>query len=467
MSDAKSHILVVDDELSMREYLELMLSMEGYEVSCAQNGREAIRFLETRPFDLVLCDIRLGDISGLEVLRKSKSVSPEIIVIMISAYATAENAVEAMNDGAYDYLPKPFNNDELKQTIGRALKLRTLSEEKKSIDDEMRQNLHFERIVGKTPRMLHIYEVIKQIAKTRTSVLITGESGTGKELIARAIHEESDRRHMPFVVINCGSIPDTLIESEIFGYKKGAFTGAAQDKKGLFEIAHTGTVFLDEIGELSPAMQVKLLRVLQERVFKPVGANEDVAIDTRILSATNRKIEEEVIAGRFREDLFYRINVVEIKVPPLRERKADIRALAQHFLEKYARLANKEITKISSYAVDLLQKYDFPGNIRELENLIERSVALSSTNIILPDSLSLSMHKRRWIEGVKNRRYSLDDVVKGVSLDNILEEIEKAYIEKALECSSGNKGKASELLDINLRSLRYRCGKLGIDTPTD
>lgn len=467
MSDEKSHILVVDDELSMREFLELMLSMEGYEVSCAQNGREAIRFLETRPFDLVLCDIRLGDISGLEVLRKSKSVSPEIIVIMISAYATAENAVAAMNDGAYDYLPKPFNNDELKQTIVRALKLRTLSEEKKSIDDEMRQNLHFERIVGKTPRMLHIYEVIKQIAKTRTSVLITGESGTGKELIARAIHEESERRDMPFVVINCGSIPDTLIESEIFGYKKGAFTGATHDKKGLFEIAHTGTVFLDEIGELSPAMQVKLLRVLQERAFKPVGANEDVTIDTRILSATNRKIEEEVIAGRFREDLFYRINVVEIKVPPLRERKADIRALAQHFLEKYARLANKEITKISSYAVDLLQKYDFPGNIRELENLIERSVALSSTNIILPDSLSLSMHKRRWIEGVKNRRYSLDDVAKGVSLDNILEEIEKAYIEKALECSSGNKGKASELLDINLRSLRYRCGKLGIDTPTD
>ncbi|RJP38573.1 MAG: sigma-54-dependent Fis family transcriptional regulator [Desulfobacteraceae bacterium] len=467
MSDAKSHILVVDDELSMRQFLELMLNMEGYEVSCAENGREAIRFLETRSFDLVLCDIRLGDISGLEVLRKAKTVSSEIIVIMISAYATAENAVEAMNDGAYDYLPKPFNNDELKQTIVRALKLRTLSEEKKSIDDEMRQNLHFERIVGKTPRMLHIFEVIKQIAKTRTSVLITGESGTGKELIARAIHEESERRDMPFVVINCGSIPDTLIESEIFGYKKGAFTGAAHDKKGLFEIAHTGTVFLDEIGELSPAMQVKLLRVLQERVFKPVGANEDVTIDTRILSATNRKIEEEVIAGRFREDLFYRINVVEIKVPPLRERKADIRALAQHFLEKYARLANKEITKISSYAVDLLQKYDFPGNIRELENLIERSVALSSTNIILPDSLSLSMHKRRWIEGVKNRRYSLDDVAKGVSLDNILEEIEKAYIEKALECSSGNKGKASELLDINLRSLRYRCGKLGIDTPTD
>jgi two-component system response regulator PilR (NtrC family) len=467
MPDEKAHILVVDDELSMRQFLELMLNREGYAVSCAENGREALNLLEIRTFDLVLCDIRLGDISGLDVLRKAKSACAEIIVIMISAYATAENAVEAMNDGAYDYLPKPFNNDELKQTIVRALKLRTLSEEKKSIDDELKQNLHFERIVGNTPRMLHIYEVIKQIAKTRTSVLITGESGTGKELIARAIHEESDRRDMPFVVINCGSIPDTLIESEIFGYKKGAFTGAAHDKKGLFEFAHTGTVFLDEIGELSPAMQVRLLRVLQERAFKPVGANEDVMVDIRVLSATNRIIEEEVIAGRFREDLFYRINVVEIKVPPLRERKADIRQLAQHFLEKYARLANKEITKISSYAVDLLQKYDFPGNIRELENLIERSVALSSTNIILPDSLSLSMHKRRWVEGIKNRRYDLDDVERGISLDNILEEIEKAYIEKALECSGGNKNKASELLDINLRSMRYRCGKLGIDAPTD
>jgi two-component system response regulator PilR (NtrC family) len=315
--------------------------------------------------------------------------------------------------------------------------------------------------------MVNIYEVIKQIAKTRTSVLITGESGTGKELIARAIHEESDRKNKPFVVINCGSIPETLIESEIFGYKKGAFTGAGQDKKGLFDIAHTGTVFLDEIGELSPAMQVKLLRVLQERAFKPVGGNEDISVDIRILSATNRKIEGEVIAGRFREDLFYRINVVEIKVPPLRERKADIRALAQHFLEKYAHLAGKEITKISSYAVDLLQKYDFPGNIRELENLIERSVALSSTNIILPDSLSLSMHKRRWIEGVKDRRFDLDEVAQGVSLDVILEEIERAYIEKAIECAGGNKTIAAELLDINLRSLRYRCGKLAIDTSSD
>ncbi len=311
--------------------------------------------------------------------------------------------------------------------------------------------------------MLHIYEIIKQISKTDTNVLITGESGTGKELIARAIHRESRRRNNPFVVINCGSIPETLVESEFFGYKRGAFTGALVDKKGLFETADKGTVFLDEIGDLSHQMQVKMLRVLQERVFKPVGGNEDIAVDIRVIAATNKRLDEEVIAGRFREDLFYRINVVEIRIPPLRERKSDIRALAQHFLEKYSHRLGKEITKISSYAVDLLQRYDFPGNVRELENLIERSVALSNTNIILPDSLSLSIHKRRWIEGVKNQRFDLDEVERGVQLDSILEAIERAYIEKALACSHGNKNTAADLLGISLRSFRYRCSKLGLD----
>ncbi len=467
MNSTLPHILIVDDELSMREFLELMLKKEGYQVTCAENGRQAIKFIEKNTYDLILCDIRLGDISGLDVLRNAKSVSPHTIVIMISAYATAENAVEAMNDGAYDYLPKPFENKELKQTIAKALNLRTLTEEKKSIDDELKKSLHFNLLVGNSPRMQHIYEVIKQIAKTKTNVLITGESGTGKELIARSIHRESNRSDKPFVVINCGSIAETLIESEIFGYKRGAFTGATQDKKGLFEVANSGTVFLDEIGELSPAMQVKLLRVVQERVFKPVGTNDDVSVDIRIISATNKKLEEEVIAGNFREDLFYRINVVEIKVPPLRERKGDLRALAQHFLDKYSRQSGKEITKISSYAVDLLQKYNFPGNIRELENLIERSVALSNTNIILPDSLSLSIHKRRWIEGIANRRYDIDDVENGVSLDTILEEIERAYVEKAMKCANGNKNTAADLLGISLRSIRYRCNKLGVDKSPD
>ncbi|MCK5783149.1 MAG: sigma-54-dependent Fis family transcriptional regulator [Desulfobacterales bacterium] len=457
------HILIVDDELSMRELLELMLTKEGYHVSCAENGRQANQKIEKSFYDLILCDIRLGDISGLDVLRKAKAINPHTIVIMISAYATAENAVEAMNDGAYDYLPKPFDNKELKQTIAKALELRTLSDEKKSIDVELKKNLHFGLLVGSSPRIQHVYELIKQISPTKTNVLITGESGTGKELIARSIHRESGRHDKPFVVINCSSIPETLIESEIFGYKKGAFTGASQDKKGLFEVANNGTVFLDEIGELSQAMQVKLLRVVQERVFKPVGTNEDIAVDIRIVSATNKKLDEEVIAGNFREDLFYRINVIEIKVPSLRDRKGDLRVLAQHFLDKYSRESGKEITKISSYAVDLLQKYNFPGNIRELENLIERSVALSTTNIILPDSLSLSIHKRRWIEGVADHRYDIDDVENGVSLDNILEEIERAYVEKAMKCARGNKNNAAELLGISLRSFRYRCSKLGVD----
>ncbi|MCF8094589.1 MAG: sigma-54 dependent transcriptional regulator [Desulfobacteraceae bacterium] len=457
------NLLVVDDELSMREFLEIMLGKEGYHIKSAETGRQANAMLDQDTFDLVLCDIRLGDISGLDVLRKAKKANPDTVVIMISAYATAENAVEAMNEGAYDYLPKPFDNDELKQTISKALELKTLSDEKKQLDDELRESLHFGLLVGNSPRMKHIYELIEQVAPTKTSVMITGESGTGKELIARAIHAQSNRADLPFVVINCGSIPETLMESEFFGYKKGAFTGASHDKKGLFEAADTGTVFLDEVGDLSPQIQVRLLRVVQERSFKPVGGNEDISVNIRIIAATNKRLEDEVIAGRFREDLYYRLNVVEIKVPPLRERRADLRALAQHFLEKYSGQAGKEITKISSYAVDLLQRYDFPGNIRELENLIERSVALSTTNILLPDNLSLSIHKRRWIEGIENRRFDLDEVPTGVALDNILEEIERAYLEKALSCSGGNKHKAAELLGITFRSFRYRCSKLGID----
>ena len=463
MSKGTAHILVIDDELSMRELLEYMLSKEGYQVTCAETGRGAIDLLKQNSFDLLLCDIRLGDITGLDVLRAAKKNNPGSVVIMISAYATTETAVEAMNEGAYDYVPKPFDKDELMQTIAKALDLRTLEHEKLILDDEIRKNLHFDILVGNSPAMRHIYEMIRQVAKTKTNVLITGESGTGKELIARAIHKESNRSEQPFVVINCGGIPETLMESELFGHKKGAFTGATQDKKGLFEVAHRGTIFLDEIGELSTPIQVKLLRAVQEKVFKAVGSNEDISVDIRIISATNKELEKEVINGNFREDLFYRLNVIEIKVPPLRERKADLRALAQHFLEKYSQEMGKEITKFSSYAIDLLNKYDFPGNIRELENLLERSVALSTTNIVLPDSLALSLHKRRWIEGFKDRRFDLDEVPRGVALDTILEEIESAYLKKALDCTNGNKNKAAELLGISFRSLRYRLDKLGVD----
>jgi two-component system response regulator PilR (NtrC family) len=463
MTENTPHILVVDDELSMREVLEYMLTKEGYHVSCAENGRIAIGLLEKQPFDLLLCDIKLGDISGLDVLRASKKSNQETVVILISAYASTETAVEAMNEGAYDYVPKPFDKDELLQTIAKALDLRTIEHEKEILDDQLKKNLHFDLLVGNSPAMRHIYKLIQQVAKTKTNVLITGESGTGKELIAQAIYQESDRKDQPFVVINCGGIPETLMESELFGHKKGSFTGATQDKKGLFEIAHKGTIFLDEIGELSLPIQVKLLRAVQEKAFKPVGGNEDIIVDIRIISATNKYLEKEVINGNFREDLFYRLNVIEIKVPPLRERKADLRALAQHFLEKYSKEMGKGISKFSSYALDLLTRYDFPGNIRELENLLERSVALSTTNIILPDSLALSLHKRRWIEGFKDRRFDLDEVSRGVSLDGILEEIERAYLQKALDCSNGSKNKAAELLDISFRSLRYRLDKLRIE----
>ena len=463
MSEKTSHILVVDDELSMRELLEYMLNREGYQVTCAEDGRKAIRLLEKKQYDLLLCDIKLGDISGLDVLRASKKNSQDTVVILISAYASTETAVEAMNEGAYDYVPKPFDKDELLQTVAKALDIRTVEHEKQLLNDQLKENLHFGMLVGTSPSMRHIYKLILQVAKTKTNVLITGESGTGKELIAKAVHQESDRSDQPFVVINCGGIPETLMESELFGHKKGSFTGATSDKKGLFEEAHKGTIFLDEIGELSLPIQVKLLRAVQEKVFKAVGGTEDISVDMRILSATNKYLEKEVIDGNFREDLFYRLNVIEIKVPPLRERKADLRPLAQYFLEKYSKEMGKEITKFSSYAIDMLNKYDFPGNIRELENLLERSVALSTTNIILPDSLALSIHKRRWIEGFTDRRFDLDDVSRGVSLDIILEEIERAYLKKALDCSNGSKNKAAELLGISFRSLRYRLDKLRIE----
>ena len=464
MADKKAHILVVDDEASMCELLDFMLEREGYAVSTAGSGKEAVAMIEKREIDLLLSDIRLGDMTGIDVLRAAKAKNPGTVVIMISAYASAETAVQAMNDGAYDYLPKPFDNNELKQAVARALEIRTLEQEKKVVGDDLRKNLHFGLIMGNSPKMLRIYDMIRQVSQTVTNILVTGESGTGKELIARAIHQESARAERPFVAVNCGGIPETLMESELFGHKKGAFTGATTDKKGLFEAAHKGTLFLDEIGEISVPIQVKLLRAVQTKTVRPVGGNEDVCVDVRIISATNRNLEEEVIARRFREDLFYRLNVIEIKGPPLRERKEDLKLLAQHFLEKYSREMGKDISKVSSYAIDLLQKYDFPGNIRELENLLERSVALTNTNILLPDSLALSIHKRKDVHNEGNGIVDMAGLAHGISLDDELDKIEKSYIEEALEITGGNKQKATELLGINLRSLRYRLKKLNIHT---
>ncbi|MEA2061164.1 MAG: sigma-54 dependent transcriptional regulator [Thermodesulfobacteriota bacterium] len=460
MTLPSSRILVVDDELSMREFLELMLVREGYAVFCAHNGKKAVKLISEKAFDLILCDVRLGDMTGIDVLKEAKKHNPDMVAIMISAYSTTEIAVEAMNYGAFDFVPKPFDNQELKQAIKDALASKTPDQDHRKIAAEIKDNLYFGKIIGSSPGMVRIYDMINQVAATTTNVLISGESGTGKELIARALHDMSDRKDKPFIVVNCGGIPETLIESEFFGYVKGAFTGAVTDRKGLFEAASGGTLFLDETGELSPMLQVKLLRVIQEMTVKHLGSTEEISVDVRIISATNKKLDQEVINGNFREDLFFRLNVIPIKVPPLRERKGDIELLAKHFVKKYSKKMNKDIYRLSSYAINFLNNYSFPGNVRELENLIERSVALSSTNIILPESLTISMHKkRRWIEGVRGCRFDLDDVEQGVDLDEILSNIEGAYLDKAMEISKGNKSRAAEYLGMTLRSLRYRQDK--------
>ncbi len=457
-------LLVVDDDLSMREMLEVMLTSEGYGVECADDGTKAIRLLAKKNYDLILCDIRMGSVGGLAVLREAKRRWPNTVVIMISAFATTETAVEAMNLGAYDYIPKPFNVDEVKQTIRNALGRKTLAQEKEILEAELKETYHFGRIVGNSPAMMKIYNNIKQVANTRTNVLITGESGTGKELIAQAIHENSHRQDKPFTVIHCAGIPDTLMESELFGHRKGAFTGAIDHKKGLFEVSDGGTVFLDEIAEIAPSIQVKLLRVVQEKAFKPVGETQDRKVDIRIVSATNKNLEDEVIAGNFREDLFYRLNVILIDVPPLRDRKEDLHTLAQHFLEKSAKEMGKSIHKLSSYALDMLARYDFPGNIRELENMIERSVATATTNIILPESLALSTYKRAKQSAKQEALFDIPE--SGVNLDVVMADVERGYLLKALEMSGGTKQKAAELLGISSESFRYRFDKHCTD-PSD
>ncbi|MCK4390731.1 MAG: sigma-54-dependent Fis family transcriptional regulator [Desulfobacterales bacterium] len=458
------HLLVVDDDLSMREMLEVMLASEGYDVNCAEDGTKAIRMLEKTDYDLILCDIRMGSVGGIEVLREAKSRRPQTVVIMISAFATTETAVEAMNEGAYDYIPKPFDVDEVKQTIRNALERKTLEREKEILDAELKKTYHFGNIVGNSPAMMKIYSTVKQVADTRTNLLITGESGTGKELIARAIHENSARKDKPFTVIHCGGIPETLMESELFGHKKGAFTGAIDHKKGLFEAGDGGTVFLDEVAELTPAIQVKILRVVQEKAFKPVGETRDIEVDVRIISATNKNLEGEVIAGNFREDLFYRLNVIHIDIPSLRERMEDLPALAQHFLEKYAKEMGKSIQKLSSYALDMLERYDFPGNIRELENMIERSVSLATTNIILPESLALSTYKREGKRARKDEFLEFDIPPTGLDLDSVLADAERGYLLKALKVAGGVKQKAAELLGVSLHSFWHRLKKLNIET---
>ncbi len=455
-------ILVVDDENSMREFLEILLTQEGYQVTLAENGEKACGILDESRFDLVITDIRMKDIDGIGVLKKAKSVDPAPTVVLISAFATAETAVEAMREGAYDYIPKPFKVREFKEIVKEALRSRKQAESGE--EDRLKSRYHFDCLIGESPQIKKVYDLIKRVAQTKTNILISGESGTGKELVAKAIHQASQRKEKPIVTINCAGIPENLIESELFGYRKGAFTGAAVDKEGLFDVADGGTVFLDEVGELTPAIQVKLLRVIQERTFTAVGGTEEKSVDVRFVSATNKDLEEEVINNNFREDLYFRLNVIHIPVPPLRKRDGDLPLLAQHFLEKYSNELGKEIKKMSAYAMDILAQYAFPGNVRELENIIERSVALETSNIVLPESLTLSDYK-----GTLSRkgRRRLDLGSDGINLDEAMAEIEGDYILKAMETAHGSKQRAARLLGITMRSLRYRLDKLGLKSSSD
>ncbi len=445
-------ILIVDDDRSLREFLEIFFAKEGFRVFTAGDGEEALKLLEKTSVDLVLADIRMPKVDGLKFLKLLRRKGLKLPIIMITAYASLDSAVEAKKEGAFDYVSKPFKLDELRALVNKALR----KKEKISLPD----NYEFMGLIGRSPAMQRIFEMLPRVAAVPSNVLITGESGTGKELVARAIHQLSARKDKPFVVVNCGGIPPNLLESELFGYKTGAFTGATKEKPGLFALAHRGTIFLDEVGELPPELQVKLLRVVQEKSFLPLGATSEVKTDVRIISATNRDLEKEVLEGRFREDLFYRLNVISINLPPLRERKEDIPLLVEHFLRKYAQKLGKNIEGISDFALKALMEYDFPGNVRELENIIERSVALETGPLILPESLTLSHFKSRQSKASKGGplpEISLPE--EGIDLEALLNEIEVSLLKQALERTNGNKTEAARLLGLNFRSFRYRLAK--------
>lgn len=458
-----ARILVVDDELSVREFFEILLTKEGYEVVTANDGQDALRLLKDQAFDLVITDLQMKNGDGMTLLRESKKYQPDTAVIMITAFATTDTAVEAMRAGAFDYLNKPFKIEEIKIVISKALETKSLTVENKVLKSELRDRYDFSNLLGESEAMKHVYDLIKKISATRTNVLVVGESGTGKELVARAIHFNSQRKDKAFVTVNCGAIPSTLIESELFGHEKGSFTGAHSTKQGLFEAAHKGTIFLDEIGELPLAMQVKLLRVIQERNFHRVGGTENIEVDVRIIAATNRNLEDEVKQGNFREDLFYRLNVIQIPLPSLRQRKKDIPLLSEHFLRKYARETAKDVRRISPKAMELLLAYDYYGNVRELENIIERSVALEVGQEIQVESLPgnvLHPEAAREKFSLKETDIILDQGT--VALDTLIESFEKDLLVKALEKSHGSRGRAAKLLGISSRSMRYRLKKHSI-----
>ena len=460
----KDRVLVVDDEQSMREFLDIMLKREGYRVSLASDGEEVLKFLEKDIFDLVLLDIRMPKMDGIAVLKRIKAASPETIVIMMTAYASADTAIKAMKEGAYDYITKPFKVEEIKLIIKNALEKKNLETENTLLKQVVRDRYHFDNIIGQGPKMLALYDLLGKVAPTKTNILVSGDSGTGKELVAKAIHYNSPRKEKPFVTLNCGAIPESLIESELFGHMKGAFTDAIATKKGLFEVADEGTIFLDEISELPLLMQVKLLRVLQDREFKRVGGTEDIRVDVRIIAATNKDLEEAVREKRFREDLYYRLNVIQIKLPPLRDRKEDIPLLVTHFLKKYCSELNKSISSIAPEALHILLNYEYPGNVRELQNIIERAVALETTEGLTAQNLSSyldePLHPRKGT-------FDLEIPSEGIDLEKVVADLERALLLKALDKTKGIKKKAAELLRINFRSMRYRLEKYGLNQEMD
>ncbi len=451
-------ILIVEDEQSMRDVLSIMLKRAGYHVTIASDGEEAIGHIGQEIFDLVITDLKMPKVGGLDVLKTVKAASPETVVLVITAFASAESAVEAMKHGAYDYLTKPFQVDEVQLIIRNALEKRRLSTENILLKREMASQSSFAQIVGQSDAMQKVFDVVRKVADSKSNVLIWGESGTGKELVARAIHYNSARAQMPFVTVNCSAVPETLLESELFGHMKGSFTGAISNKAGLFEVANGGTIFLDEIGDTTPAIQVKLLRVIQEREFRRVGGTQDMKVDVRIVAATNRDLEKAVAEGGFREDLYYRLDVIPIRLPPLRLRTGDIPLLAQHFLDKFAHENGKPAPTLTTDAMHVLLAHEWRGNVRELENLIERVVAFSTGASVTDNDI------RGWLHRPVSPQQALptDLPEEGLDLEGLINSIEKDLLLKALERTKWVKKKAARLLCLNTRSFRYRLEKYAI-----
>jgi two-component system response regulator PilR (NtrC family) len=453
-------VLVVDDEIGMREVLSVCMSRAGHHVTAAKSGADALRLLndEEHDFDVVITDLTMPGVPGMEVLRHARALSRPPEVIMITAFATTDTAIEAMKIGAFDYLTKPLRIEELQIVVRRALENVQLTSENRRLRAQLKGVHTLDRMIGRSESMQKVFELVRRVASTRTNVLICGESGTGKELVARALHNMSDRANGPFVPVNCGAIPQQLMESELFGHVKGSFTGAATDRRGMFDVATGGTLFLDEVGELDPSTQVKLLRVLQERTIRPVGGNVELPIDCRVLAATNRDLQAAVESGEFRSDLYFRLDVVRIVLPPLRHRIEDIPPLVERFLERFNREMNRDLKAISSDAFDWLLAYDYPGNVRELENLIERAVALESSSLLTAEHFP----------DLRTHTYELgrppsDFPDDGLDLDARLADLERELILAALARSGGVRKRAAKLLQISFRSLRYRLQKLGIE----